>query len=1031
LKFDFEIVAIAMKMIIFKHLWRIAVRVPLLLGILLAVFLTSSGMAAPTVTTLTGGPSQANKKFFGYVDGDTKALAQFHTPIGLAFDSSRTTLVVADRDNNVIRLLDLAGNLTATFDIADPSLLDHPVGVTVNSFNEVFVLNAGDGSNGSVVVFDNFGDYIATPVTDLFNATGIALDGGDNVYVTANNDTVLMISPGGTVSTVATINASGTVLQGIAVLASGNLAVTDSGNHGIYLINSVTHAVSALTGFNGAGDHFGNKFNAQLNFPYGISEAGSGVLVVADQGNHRVKVVDPFGTVTNLYGVSSNLWVQGSGNQGIYPGWWDGTVCSADTFGCVEARLPAGVIVAPDGSVYTSEDYYHLLRHVTATGLPGPGGGGGTGTNVVSAPIISPNSGYYPMGRLITVTSPNPNVRYTTDGTEPTLASPAVTMNGNVGFIHWFNSTNDLTGLKVKAFIGTNASETVTGRPALANNVGTPPGPADDGTILGGIGSTIVVPVVANLRTNDQVRSYQFRVEVTPNGGAPMIPPGFNALDVSTNDFVRIVTPVQGGGAITGGISVVSYNIGTTMGLQVTAIGNSGNIQFQRFAVVALLKIPIPPNANEGDTYSVSVSFPSATSDGVNTPVSLTPMAAATIVVNNVAYTIGDTASPFGAWYNAGTFGDGELENADVNNAFYAAVGLRVPYAFSDVYNAMDAYPPDMEGFVGGDGQIRFLDWQVILLRSLRLDTNNWSREWSPGGNLINNSTTLGFNPLGAGGGTLSSDWYRQVLVGGNSVGNVTPGHQVNIPVYVKLGNGSTLSGLQFRAVVEGPNGAPVISQSPQFIVAPGVTSPSMQQTSQANSTAFGWSLGSFNFQSRSSNFLGWLRFNMPAGATSGQNYRVSFANADGAPNVSTQYDFESRSAFAGVNIQGQPTSICSDEWKQFFFGSLTDVNALDSADPDGDGASNGMEYLAGTIPTAESSKLQFTATESRIVNGQRQFFLHWLTAPGKAYELQWSASPSGGAWNILGTVSGDGTETIYTDSGAALARYYRLRVLP
>src|SRR5690242_14529253 len=135
-----------MKMIIFKHLWRVAVRVPFMLGILLAVIVTSTGMGGATVTTLTGGPSQANPKFYGYVDGDTKDLAQFHTPIGLAFDSGKTTLAVADRDNNAIRIVDLTGNLTATFDISDTSLLDKPVGVAADTFNNVFVLNRGNGS---------------------------------------------------------------------------------------------------------------------------------------------------------------------------------------------------------------------------------------------------------------------------------------------------------------------------------------------------------------------------------------------------------------------------------------------------------------------------------------------------------------------------------------------------------------------------------------------------------------------------------------------------------------------------------------------------------------------------------------------------------------------------------------------------------------------------------------------------------------------------------------------------------------------
>jgi hypothetical protein len=88
---------------------------------------------------------------------------------------------------------------------------------------------------------------------------------------------------------------------------------------------------------------------------------------------------------------------------------------------------------------------------------------------------------------------------------------------------------------------------------------------------------------------------------------------------------------------------------------------------------------------------------------------------------------------------------------------------------------------------------------------------------------------------------------------------------------------------------------------------------------------------------------------------------------------------------------------------------------------------------LAGTDPTDPTSKLQFNGAVTQVVNGHTQMAVHWLTAPGKAYEVQWSSNLVGGTWNTLTTVSGDGTVTSYTDTNVSSSamRFYRLRLLP
>ena len=93
---------------------------------------------------------------------------------------------------------------------------------------------------------------------------------------------------------------------------------------------------------------------------------------------------------------------------------------------------------------------------------------------------------------------------------------------------------------------------------------------------------------VANLRKDTQVKSYQFRVEITPIGGAqPISGTSFQTLTVNTNDFVPLKTAAAGNSSL--GLPGQPDKTGTTRGLAVST-ENNGDFAFNKFAVVALLE---------------------------------------------------------------------------------------------------------------------------------------------------------------------------------------------------------------------------------------------------------------------------------------------------------------------------------------------------------------------------------------------------------------------------------------------------------
>jgi hypothetical protein len=340
----------------------------------LALLAGTNAHAQPTVATLGGGSPLVTPKYQGYRNGATLTHALFRTPAGLALDSTGQYLYVADRDNNAIRYLDLTAGQTWTFGVTFTNLINKPIAVAVDSSDYVYVLNRGNGTSGSVITFDNWGDAVVTNAVGLSTAAGLALDTVGNIYVTIQGNKLIRIAAGTTNrTTIATIPNAGTSLQGIVVKHNGLIAACDSGRNGIYLINPATGVVTTNAGFHGTGDFTTNGNNiassttAKFNQPMCVAEAGDGTLIVTDYGNNRVKAVLASGVVTNLYGVTSQYW------GGSYPGWYDGAVKVPDSIAPnVQSRLPFGVVMASDGSFYTSEDFYHIIRKVTGTGLTPP-----------------------------------------------------------------------------------------------------------------------------------------------------------------------------------------------------------------------------------------------------------------------------------------------------------------------------------------------------------------------------------------------------------------------------------------------------------------------------------------------------------------------------------------------------------------------------------------------------------------------------------------------------------------------------------
>ena len=72
----------------------------------------------------------------------------------------------------------------------------------------------------------------------------------------------------------------------MAALPGGRLAVADTENHRVVVLDAATGAFARAIGSEGDGD-------GQFNYPSGVAALPGGRLAVADYANHRVVVLAP------------------------------------------------------------------------------------------------------------------------------------------------------------------------------------------------------------------------------------------------------------------------------------------------------------------------------------------------------------------------------------------------------------------------------------------------------------------------------------------------------------------------------------------------------------------------------------------------------------------------------------------------------------------------------------------------------------------------------------------------------------------
>jgi hypothetical protein len=273
-----------------------------------------------TISTVAGNGTA------GYSgDGGGATGAQLNSPSGVAVDSAGN-VSIADRINSVVRRVSGATITTVAGTSAQGysgdggpgtlALLDRPSGVAVDASGNIYIADTINSAvrkvSGTTITtvagsgpanFGYAGDNGPATSAKLSWPRGVAVDTSGNLYIADSINNVIRKVSGTTITTVAGNGTAGyagdggaaTSAQlngpyGVAVDASGNLYIADTGNNVIRKVTGTTITTIAGTGTGGYAGDGGAPTTATLNQPQGVLVDASG-LYIADTGNNVVRIV--------------------------------------------------------------------------------------------------------------------------------------------------------------------------------------------------------------------------------------------------------------------------------------------------------------------------------------------------------------------------------------------------------------------------------------------------------------------------------------------------------------------------------------------------------------------------------------------------------------------------------------------------------------------------------------------------------------------------------------------------------------------